>query len=204
MQFETHDFIFDDEENRGALQVLAVALEERDPYTDDHCDRVARIARALGQRCDLDSDQLHHLALAARFHDVGKIGVRDDVLLHPGRLDELKMDAMRTHPERGQRLFLATGRSDATAVGRLIRHHHECFDGTGYPDGLQGSDIPMESRILTIADGFDAMTSARPYRDAMPYARAMQILNEEQGRLIDPDIFREFVKVATIEQLEEA
>lgn len=192
------------EDNAGALQVLAMALEERDRYTDVHCERVSRLAHRLGQRCDLNPQQLANLALAARFHDVGKIGIRDNVLLHPGRLDEARMASMRTHPDRGARLFAATGRADAAAVALLIRHHHESFDGTGYPAGLKGSEIPLEARILTIADGFDAMTSQRPYRGPMPAARAMQILAEEQGQLIDPDVFREFARLGKTCSLQDA
>ncbi|KRG39687.1 HD family phosphohydrolase [Stenotrophomonas pictorum JCM 9942] len=191
------------EDNSCAIEVLAAALDQRDSYTDIHCDRVSQLALALGKRCDLSEDRLGHLVLAARFHDVGKIGIRDDVLLHPGRLDEEKCRAMRTHPERGARLFRATGREDADHVARLIRHHHEAFDGSGYPDGLKGGDIPLEARILTIADGYDAMTSARPYRGPMPHSRAMGILTEEQGRLIDPDVFHEFTRIIQAGALEE-
>ena len=190
------------EDSSCAIAVLAAALDQRDSYTDHHCDRVSQLALTLGKRCDLSEERLGHLVLAARFHDIGKIGIRDDVLLHPGKLDEQKMSAMRTHPDRGARLFSATGRDDAADVARLIRHHHEAFDGSGYPDGLKGSDIPLESRILTIADGYDAMTSSRPYRGPMSRTRAMQILNEEQGRLIDPDVFREFTRLVETRVLE--
>jgi HD-GYP domain-containing protein (c-di-GMP phosphodiesterase class II) len=180
------------DDNSCAIAVLAAALDQRDSYTDHHCDRVSQLALTLGKRCDLSAERLGHLVLAARFHDIGKIGIRDDVLLHPGRLDDQKMSAMRTHPERGARLFSATGRADAADVARLIRHHHEAFDGSGYPHGLQGEDIPLESRILTIVDGFDAMTSTRPYRGPMPATRALEILANECGRLVDPRLFGEF------------
>ncbi len=175
------------------ITVLAAALDQRDSYTDHHCDRVSRLAHAMGRHCGLDEERLGHLVLAARFHDVGKIGVRDDVLLHPGKLDDPRLSAMRTHPERGARLFLATGRDDARQVAALIRHHHEAWDGSGYPHGLQGEEIPMESRILTIVDGFDAMTSERPYRGPMPAQRAVELLSNERGRLIDPRLFGEFM-----------
>ncbi|WP_313494174.1 HD domain-containing phosphohydrolase [Stenotrophomonas sp.] len=176
-----------------AIDVLAAALDQRDSYTDHHCDRVSQLAQAMGRRCDLSEERIGHLVLAARFHDVGKIGIRDDVLLHPGKLDENKISVMRTHPERGARLFAATGRSDAKAVAKLIRHHHEAWDGSGYPHGLQGEDIPLESRILTIVDGFDAMTSQRPYRGPMPMQRAIEILANDRGRLIDRRLFGEFM-----------
>lgn len=107
------------------ITVLAAALDQRDSYTDHHCDRVSQLARAMGQRCGLPEERLEHLVLAARFHDVGKIGIRDDVLLYPGKLDEDKRSVMRTHPDRGAALFNATGREDAQQVATLIRHHHE-------------------------------------------------------------------------------
>ena len=175
------------------ITVLAAALDQRDSYTDHHCDRVSQLARAMGQRCGLPDERLEHLVLAARFHDVGKIGIRDDVLLYPGRLDEGKRLIMRTHPDRGAALFSATGRDDAQQVATLIRHHHEAWDGSGYPHGLQGEEIPMESRILTIVDCYDAMTSLRPYRAAMSSEATLDILGRQRGRLLDPRLFDEFL-----------
>jgi HD-GYP domain len=174
-----------------SLHALALALEQRDSYTDSHCDRVCRLARLLGQRLDLDRERLTHLALAARFHDIGKIGVRDDVLLYPGRLDAARRQRMRLHPELGERLFRATERDDAAQVARLIRHHHEAYDGSGYPDGLAGTAIPLEARILSVADRYDALTSLRPYRAPLGAHAAMAVLDGESGRKIDPDVFRE-------------
>ena len=111
------------------------------------------------------------------------------------RLDDEQRAIMRTHPERGERIFAATGRSDAAEVARLIRAHHEAFDGGGYPDGLKGSAIPLGARVLTIVDGYDAMTSARPYRGPMPHAKAMGILADQQGGLIDPEVFGLFTRM---------
>ncbi len=179
------------EDDTCSIAVLAAALDERDSYTDQHCDRVSLLAHILGQRCGLGARQLECLALAARFHDVGKIGIRDDVLLHPGRLDEPRMEKMRTHPERGARLFAATGRDDAAAIARLILHHHEAWDGSGYPHGLQGEDIPLEARILAIADSYDALTSHRPYRGPLGSDDALAILDRERDRLIDRRLFGE-------------
>ncbi|WP_269790478.1 HD domain-containing phosphohydrolase [Stenotrophomonas sp. Iso1] len=176
-----------------AITVLAAALDQRDSYTDHHCDRVSQLAHAMGQHCGLSDARLGHLVLAARFHDVGKIGIRDDVLLYPGKLDEDKRSIMRTHPDRGAALFSATGREDAQQVATLIRHHHEAWDGSGYPHGLQGEEIPMESRILTIVDGYDAMTSLRPYREPMSSDLTLDILDKQRGRLIDPRLFDEFL-----------
>jgi HD-GYP domain-containing protein (c-di-GMP phosphodiesterase class II) len=99
---------------------------------------------------------------------------------------------MREHPVRGEHIFLATGRSDATPVARLIRAHHEAFDGSGYPDGLQGENIPLGARIVTIVDAYDAMTSARPYRAAMEHEKVLRILDEQAGGLVDPYVLQRF------------
>lgn len=189
------------EDDSCAITVLAAALDQRDSYTDHHCDRVSQLAHAMGVQCGLDEQRLGYLVLAARFHDVGKIGIRDEVLLYPGKLDEDKRSIMRTHPERGARLFATTGREDAGAVARLILHHHEAWDGSGYPHGLQGEEIPLEARILTIVDGYDAMTTQRPYRDAMPVERAMEILSADRGQRIDPRLLAEFVGMHRDDQL---
>ncbi|MGV8959568.1 MAG: HD-GYP domain-containing protein [Stenotrophomonas sp.] len=135
---------------------MALALDGRDRYTDNHCQRIARIALALGQRCEPPGERLAHLPLAARFHDVGKIGIRDNGLLHPGRLCEEQMELMRTHPERGAPLFAATGRRDADAVARLIRHHHEAYDGSGYPVRWEAGQMRWKPASPT------AMTRAPP------------------------------------------
>lgn len=99
---------------------------------------------------------------------------------------------MREHPVRGEHIFMATGRSDAVSVARLIRTHHEAFDGSGYPDGLRGEDIPLGARIVTIADAYDAMTSVRPYRTAMEHEKVLRIIDEQSGGLIDPYVLQRF------------
>ncbi|WP_282247501.1 HD-GYP domain-containing protein [Stenotrophomonas sp. PS02300] len=178
-----------------SIDALSMSLQMRDQYTRFHCDRVELLGDQLGRLCDLDDAQRTHLTLAARFHDIGKIGIPDNVLLHPARLDDEQRAIMRTHPERGERIFAATGRPDADEVARLIRAHHEAVDGSGYPDGLKGNDIPLGARVLTIVDSYDAMTTARPYRGAMPHAKAMGILAGLQGGQVDPDVFAQFVRL---------
>lgn len=176
----------------GSLHALSCALEERDAGTDLHCDRVAHLAQQLGRRCGLAPARQQRLALAARFHDIGKLGIPDRVLLSPHGLDDDQTAVMRSHCERGQRIFLATGREDAGQVASLIRAHHEAFNGSGYPDGLRRQQIPLEARILAIVDGYDALASHRPYRAPMAHADIMQLLEDEQDTRIDPELFREF------------
>ena len=176
----------------ASVIALSAALQERDCYTQSHCDRVERLAWHFGRFIGMDEDALSDLLLAARFHDVGKIGIPDMVLLKPGRLDEEERAIMRTHAERGQRVFLATRREDAERVGMLIRQHHEAWDGSGYPDGIAGEDIALGARIVAIVDGYDAMTTTRPYRVAMEHERAMAILREEAGGRLDPALVTAF------------
>ncbi|MCF5089139.1 Cyclic di-GMP phosphodiesterase response regulator RpfG [compost metagenome] len=174
------------------IDALSMSLQMRDAYTRHHCDRVGLLAQHLALHCDLDEEACAQVALAARFHDIGKIGIPDDVLLSPRRHSDEERAIMREHPVRGEHIFLATGRSDATPVARLIRAHHEAFDGSGYPDGLQGENIPLGARIVTIVDAYDAMTSARPYRAAMEHEKVLRILDEQAGGLVDPYVLQRF------------
>lgn len=175
-----------------SLETLALAIEVRDAYTRSHCDRTGRIAVALGRRFDLNKDALEQLELGAHFHDIGKIGVPDHVLLHPGRINDDAWVAMQAHSEIGERIFLASRHRHAAEVARIIRHHHEAMDGSGYPDGLVGERIPLSARILRVADSYDAMTTRRPYSPERSHDQAMRILHEEQQRKIDPQVFAEF------------
>lgn len=175
-----------------SIDALRLSLHLRDAYTGGHCDRVGRLGGALCRFIGLDDAEIAHLELAARFHDIGKIGTPDAVLLSPHRHDDTEQAIMREHPVHGEAIFLATGRDDAIPVARLIRAHHEAFDGSGYPDGLGGEAIPLGARMLTIVDAYDAMTSNRPYRQAMPAERALRILQDSAGGLVDPYLLRQF------------
>lgn len=185
----------DTEYLNNSVLALTTALNERDSYTNDHCDRVCRLALQMGQCFGMQGQGLRELTLAARFHDIGKIGIPDAVLLKPGRLDEQEMAVMRSHAERGERVFLATGRDDAGQVGRLIRHHHEAFDGSGYPDGLAGEQIQLGARILAVVDGFDAMTTTRPYRQPLALDTTVAILQQGAGNRLDPQVVAAFVEL---------
>jgi HD-GYP domain-containing protein (c-di-GMP phosphodiesterase class II) len=195
--FELNDCAspIDTEYLNNSVRALTTALNERDSYTNDHCDRVCRLALQLGQCFGMQGQGLRELTLAARFHDIGKIGIPDAVLLKPGRLDEQEMAVMRSHAVRGERVFLATGRDDASQIGRLIRHHHEAFDGSGYPDGLAGEQIQLGARILAVVDGFDAMTTTRPYRQPLALDTTVAILQQEAGNRLDPQVVAAFVEL---------
>ncbi len=174
------------------IDALSMSLQMRDAYTRHHCDRVGLLARCLATHCDLAPPACAQIGLAARFHDIGKIGIPDDVLLAPRQHTEEERAIMREHPVRGEHIFLATGRSDAAPVARLIRAHHEAFDGSGYPDGLRGEAIPLGVRIVTIVDAYDALTSVRPYRDAMEHETALRIIEAQSGGLVDPYVLQRF------------
>ncbi len=174
------------------IDALSMSLQMRDAYTRHHCDRVGLLARCLATHCDLAPPACAQIGLAARFHDIGKIGIPDDVLLAPRQHTEEERAIMREHPVRGEHIFLATGRSDAAPVARLIRAHHEAFDGSGYPDGLRGEAIPLGARIVTIVDAYDALTSVRPYRDAMEHETALRIIEAQSGGLVDPYVLQRF------------
>jgi HD-GYP domain-containing protein (c-di-GMP phosphodiesterase class II) len=174
------------------FEALSVALCERDLYTRAHCDRVNLLAVELGSACGLSRAQLADLHLGAIVHDIGKVGVPDRVLLKPGRLDADEWEAMKTHAVKGERIAAELPLARAAAIAKLVRHHHESFDGGGYPDGLKGENIPILCRVLLVVDGYDAMGSSRPYHEGRPHRKIMDILGSESGRKLDPEIFRVF------------
>jgi response regulator RpfG family c-di-GMP phosphodiesterase len=126
------------------------------------------------------------LRLASILHDVGKIGIPDEVLKKPGKFDALDWEIMKTHSERGERIILATETADATEIARIVRHHHERIDGRGYPDGLAGEAIPILARIVAVADAYDAMARLRPYGSRRTHGEIMDELQREAGRQHDP------------------
>lgn len=178
-----------------SAQALSIALDERDHYTHQHCDRVSLLAQELGQACGLTQAELDLLAVGARFHDIGKIGIPDEVLLKPGALDAQEWALMKMHPVKGERMFRNTLHPHATEVATIIRHHHECFNGSGYPDGLAGEDIPLASRILLIVDAYDAMSTSRPYHHGRSHQAIMDIMLAEEGQKTDPLLFKHFMQV---------
>ena len=172
---------------------LVNAIDAKDKYTCGHSDRVARWSVALGLALNLGEDDLQMLAWAGRLHDVGKIGIRDDVLDKPGRLTEEEFAHIKEHPVISYDVLKPIRR--LAHVLNAVRHHHEAWDGSGYPDGLIGEHIPREARIIQTADVFDALTSTRSYRRAFPVDKALGIMREDAGTRLDPDMVDLFVKV---------
>jgi putative nucleotidyltransferase with HDIG domain len=172
----------------ASVEALARAIDARDPYTYGHSARVARLSFEIAREMGLSAAELSTLGRAALLHDIGKIGVEDRVLRKPGPLTKREVTAMRAHPVIGYEMLKGLHFLESSLGG--IRHHHEHWDGTGYPDGLRGEDIPPAVRILTVADALDALTSDRPYRSAMSFSTAMETIETEVGIQFDPAVIR--------------
>jgi len=175
------------------LAALSRAIETRDPYTCGHSTRVTRLAEALARRLGWNEDRLAALRVGGRLHDVGKLAIAETILLKPGRLEPAELAQIRQHPTVGARMI----RRFAFAREALpyVLYHHERWDGGGYPTGKAGKAIPVEARVLALADAFDAMTSARPYRAALDPAVALEEVERCAGTQFDPSLAVAFVDV---------
>lgn len=175
---------------------LSVALGYRDLLTRLHSERVRGLSRQIGEHYGLLSNiELNVLNVASSFHDIGKIGIPDHILLKPSKLDEGEWETMKQHSEMGEEIMLSTELEGSQQAARLIRHHHEHYNGKGYPDKLSGEDIPICSRIITIADSYDAMAVTRSYHRARTHSEIMAILHEETGEKHDPELMRVFCEI---------
>jgi putative two-component system response regulator len=183
-----------------AVKALASAVDAKDPYTARHSMRVARLSLVLGDAIGLRADEKYLLELSAWMHDVGKIGVPDRILTKPTRLSPKEFEVMKIHPVKGGKIVGQI--EELTGVANAIRHHHERLDGQGYPDGLRGEAIPLSSRIILIADAYEAMTSSRSYRESLGRERALDELRLNKGSQFDPELIEAFVN--TLEALPEA
>ena len=188
-------------ETIGALFNLADILDARDPYTHGHSMRVGEYAEKLALSMGLSSDQAHLIFLAGRLHDIGKCAIRNEVLLKPSALDDEERAHMCIHPEVGASMLASFSLFGDCA--KYVRGHHERWDGAGYPDGLAGEAIPLGARIIAVVDSFDAMTTTRPYRKALPRAEAHRRLVEGAGTQWDPRIVTAFLKLLEIRALGE-
>jgi HD-GYP domain-containing protein (c-di-GMP phosphodiesterase class II) len=173
--------------NQELLELMVAAIEARDPYTSGHSRRVSEHAKVIAQIIGLRVSVVKRVGIAALLHDVGKIHeVFAPILLKPGRLTEEENAIMQTHPIKSEELVAKV--SQLRDVVSAVRHHHENWDGTGYPDGLAGERIPLASRIIVVADTIDAMTSDRPYRKALDADAVRSELIKHRGRQFDPTI----------------
>jgi putative two-component system response regulator len=179
------------ERAESVLFSLARSIESKDPYTHGHCERLAEYSVHLGRQVGISDDQITALRRAGVVHDIGKVAVPDAILLKPGRLTEEEWAVIRQHPVVGERICAPL--KSFRLVLPIIRHHHEKFDGSGYPDGLRGDAIPVAARVLQIVDVFDALTTERPYKKAFSSVDALQTMREEVAKgWWDPNIFDQF------------
>ena len=161
----------------AAFVALALTIEARDPYTKGHCERLSRTAVSLGRALGLGDEDLHALHRGGYLHDIGKVGVPDSVLLKPGPLTADESVLMRRHPEIGDSLCAPL--QSLRTVRPIILCHHERIDGSGYPAGLHGDEVPLLAQIVGIVDVYDALTSRRPYREALSHEEAVTFLLDE-------------------------
>jgi putative nucleotidyltransferase with HDIG domain len=183
----------------ATLRALVSSLEAKDPYTKEHSERVTFFALKLAREMGCAEEELDSLGFAGHLHDIGKIGIRDHILMKPGKLTREEYEIIKTHPVIGEEIVRHLGLLPAETA--IVRHHHERWDGNGYPDGLSGTDIPKLSRILAIADTFDAITSSRPYRKAGSFNFAMEEIKRYSGIQFDPECVAAFER--TLEHIKE-
>ena len=182
--------IADDELRDGGrvLEVLLTTIDDYDAYTGGHSERVARYAAQIGRLLGLSYATVELIRRAAFVHDIGKILIPDSIVNKPGKLTDEERDIVRLHPELGARMLAR--RPVMRALAPIVLHHHERWDGDGYPDGLAGIGIPIESRVIFVADAFDAMTSERPYGRVLSYKEAGAELSRCAGADFDPQVVR--------------
>ena len=182
------------ERAEAVITTLALTIEARDPYTLGHCDRLSRYAVAVGEGLGLDPEMVRSLRLGGYLHDLGKIAVPDGILLKPGPLDPIEYERIRAHPGAGSDLVL--GLRSMELVRPIMRHHHEKWDGSGYPDGLKGEAIPLGARIISVVDVFDALHTERPYKAALSRSEAVStLIRETDLGYWDPRVVETFLEI---------
>jgi HD-GYP domain-containing protein (c-di-GMP phosphodiesterase class II) len=175
------------------VKTLMKALEAKDYITEGHAERMDELAAKMGEALKLSQSQTDRIQLLTKFHDIGKVGIPDSILKKPSSLNEDEWKVMKTHAAIGERIALAS--SELKDISYLILQHHEKWDGTGYPLGAKGEEIPIECRILSIVDAFDAMTNDRPYRKALSTEYAMLEIKKCSGAQFDPSLVEVFQRV---------
>ena len=179
----------------NTVEALVQALEAKDTYTSGHSERVGKLAVAMAEGLQMSEEKIQSLKYAAVLHDVGKIGVSEIILNKEDKLMDLEWEAIRSHPVMGQTII--KGIKFLFDIGEIVRHHHEHFDGNGYPDGIKGVEIPLESRIIAVADTYDAITSDRSYRKGSTHDEAIDELRRVSGSQLDPELVEIFCQVVT-------
>jgi HD-GYP domain-containing protein (c-di-GMP phosphodiesterase class II) len=167
--------------------LLNYVLQARDNYTQEHSDRVVRLSEVIGKHLKLQKRDLDVLSLAAGFHDIGKVGIPDHILLKPGTLSQDEYEDIKAHSSIGANILRTLGHPLLDEVAECVLHHHEHWDGSGYPDGLKGKEIPVISRIVAVVDAYDAMTTTRSYRNEISQQNTLRMIEAESGKQFCPD-----------------
>jgi putative nucleotidyltransferase with HDIG domain len=177
----------------ATIESLALAIEAKDPFTHQHIVRSQKYAVALAKEIGLDGDELQGVSTGALLHDIGKLGVPETILLKPGPLTNDEFDQIKQHPTIGAAILDPV--EFPWPVLPVVKHHHERWDGKGYPSGLKGEEIPLTARIMAIADTYDALTSVRSYRGAMSHAKAVEVIRNGAGGQFDPTLVEVFLRI---------
>jgi putative nucleotidyltransferase with HDIG domain len=183
---EIHEMLF------NTAEAFSLAMEAKDPYTYGHSKRVSELSANIAKAIGLAPETIRRIRLAALLHDIGKLGTPEVILGKVSGLEPEEMDRMKEHPYAGARIVENIGRM--REIAQWMCHHHEKYDGSGYPSGLKGDEIPLPSRIIALADFYDALTSERPYRKALGRDEAVRIMGESVGTHFDPAVFEHFLK----------
>ncbi len=173
------------------IKLIAAALDAKDPYTHGHSMRVTMYSMILAKKLNLDDTMLEEIETAGLLHDIGKIGIPQSILCKPGKLTDEEFEVMKSHPEQGEKMLKDIKK--LTLISNWLRTHHEKWDGSGYPNGLKGEEIPLSGRIIALADTYDAMTSDRPYRKALSHEIAIDEIKRCAGTQFDPVLAQLFV-----------
>ena len=177
----------------NTLKAISSALDSKDPYTHGHSMRVTMYSLILARKLNLDDKMLEEIETAGLLHDIGKIGIPQNILCKPGKLTDEEFAIMKSHPEKGEKIL--TGIKKLAIISNWLKTHHERWDGHGYPLGLKGEEIPFSSRIIALADTYDAMTSTRSYRKALTHEIAISEIEKCAGTQFDPNLAKMFVEV---------
>lgn len=178
------------------IMSLVLSVEEKDPLTEGHCTRLERLSVTTGERLRLDPQQLIDLSFGAYLHDIGKVKVPDAILKKEGSLTDTEWEEMKRHPDYGADMLRE--KDFLGSAADIVRAHHERFDGTGYPRGLKGDDIPIGARVVAVVDAYDAITSVRPYKKAAAKEEAIRKLRKNAGTQFDPQVVQAFLEVLKV------
>ena len=194
-----HEMEQREEMSRGILMALTRSVDAKSRWTGGHSERVSELSEALGIKMGLNAEQIQNIRISALLHDIGKLGIPEAILDKPGKLSDDEFKMIKSHPRKGDMIIQNIPGFEEVRLG--VRHHHEQWDGRGYPDGLSGKEIPLIARILTLADVYDAISEDRPYRKGFTPLESLQFLKDQSGLIFDPDLLPVFLSIVSDDPL---